>query len=124
MGDAAGSAVAGPKKAKPRGSAASSEPVGFRARVVERLNAFEEPAPAKGKAKAKDEQWKYLVLGALDSDQELAGRHHRRRPRDPAQGAGEGHTSPARRVPASPSPSKASAASASRRPSTSRPAPA
>ncbi len=69
--DRAESAVAGPKKAKPRGSAASNEPVGFLARVVERLNAFEEPAPAKGKAKARDDQWKYLVLGALDSDEEL-----------------------------------------------------
>ena len=55
MADAAGSAVAGPKKAKARGAAASSEPVGFHARVVDRLNAYEEPAPAKGKAKAKDE---------------------------------------------------------------------
>src|SRR5687768_12279 len=76
MGDAAGSAsAAGPKKAKPRGPAGAQakERIGFRERVVERLNAHQDPAPkAKGKAKAKDEQWKYLVLGALESDQELA----------------------------------------------------
>ena len=75
MGDAAGSAAGPrPKKAKPRGSSGSAakERVGFRERVVERLNAYEEPAAkAKGKAKARDEQWKYLVLGALESDQEL-----------------------------------------------------
>ena len=76
MGEAAGSAVAGPKKGRPRGTQAAGERIGFRERVVERLNAYAEPeAPkARGKAaKAKaDEQWKYLVLGALDSDQQLA----------------------------------------------------
>jgi recombinational DNA repair ATPase RecF len=70
VADGAGSAIAGPKKASARATATSSEPVGFRERVIERLNAFEEPASAK-KAKTKDEQWKYLVLGALDSEQDL-----------------------------------------------------
>ena len=54
MGDAAGSASeARPKKARSRATAAP-ERIGFRERVVERLNAFEDPAPkAKGKAKPR-----------------------------------------------------------------------
>lgn len=61
MPDAAGPAVAGRKKAKPRGSTAAAGGSGFKARVIDRLNA----------ENSRDDGWKYIVLGALDSDEEL-----------------------------------------------------
>ena len=63
MGDAAGPTVAGLKKAKARGSGSdAAADSGFKSRVIDRLNA----------ENTRDDVWKYLVLGALDSDQDLA----------------------------------------------------
>jgi recombinational DNA repair ATPase RecF len=61
MAEEAGSAVAGPKTAKPRATTKTAEPQGFKARVIDRLNADAHTSDAA----------KYLVLGALDSEQEL-----------------------------------------------------
>ena len=60
MGDAAGPTVAR-AKGKTRGPGGASDAPGFKARVIDRLNADQ----------TTHDDAKYLVLGALDSDQDL-----------------------------------------------------